>query len=182
MCKSNLDIVSCERADVMVEYFNNVEKHRDELNEKLQEKFGEYASITCDTLADENGGDIRLSFGVYDVREELMNFIPEISTKLDIAVDFARREMENFLRTNDMNMDIDWEEDLSKTKIELFYNGEDYKVMAVKDDDEVSQFRFEFMDALYESVKEFLDKTINQSINDFNHCWVLEYSQYEEEL
>ena len=181
MCKLNLGIESCERADVMVEYFNNVEKHRDELNEKLQEKFGECANITCNTVADENGGDIRISFGMYDVRYELMSFIPEISTKLDITVDSAREYMRNLLDSYDMNMDIDWEEDLSKTKIELFYNGEDYKVLAIKDD-EASKFRFEFMDVLYYSVKEFLDNTINQSINEFNHCWVLEYSQYEEEF
>lgn len=175
------NLKNCIIADSMVQYFTYVEKHKDALEAKLQEKFGEYASVNCDTVANENGGDIRISFGKYDIREELISFAGEIAKKLEISIEASRKQLQSYLDVYNVNADITWSENPEECKFELFFNGEDYKKIEVKENDEWNQVRFEFMEALDESIKEFVNSTMKDAIQLFVNCWVMEYNSYESE-
>lgn len=178
MIKSN-NSGSCIVADSMVEYFNNVEIHKDALDAKLQEKFGEYASVDCTTVANENGGDMFISFGKYDIREELMSFAGDVARKLDISIETSKKQLQSYLDIYDVNADITWSENPEECKFELFFDGKDYREIEVKENDEWNQVRFEFMEALDESIKEFVNSTMKEAVQLFVNCWVMEYSAYE---
>lgn len=176
--------ISCFRGDLIKEYF--VARHEESLNEKLQSKLGEYAEITVNTIANEDGGDIELSFGIYNLREELVNFSEDVAKRInedkdyeyeDITKEEIERAINQFLNINNLNIDIDWEE---KSKmIHLFYNNSLYTNIDIYD--EMQRFNYIVLDELYNSVKSFLDETIMTSIKEFNEAWVYEYSAYEEE-
>ena len=176
--------MSCVRGDLMKEYF--VARHLDVLNKKLQSKLGEYAEIVVNTVEDENGGDIELSLGVYDLKEELVNFSQDVAERInkdkdyeyeDLTKEEIERAINQFLKINNLNIDIDWEE--HSQIINLFYNDSYYTNIDIYD--EMQRYNYIILDELYYTVIDFINNTINQAIKDFNEAWVYEYSSYEED-
>lgn len=171
---------SCIKADSMVNYFNQVEKHKDAVESILKSKLGEYASVNTDTVATEDGGYMTISFGISDVNDELVNFASEVSSKIDIDVDVAKKAIESYIDLYNISADIEWNEDPESLNVELFSGDKNYKDMDIKY--ESDKIRFEVMDALYESICEFVSSTMKKSVKLFNECWVYEYSAYEADL
>ena len=171
--------ISCIKADKMEEYF--IAKHKDNLDKKLQSKLGKYAEITINTIANEYGGDISLSLGAYDLREELINFSNDVAAQINNNkyyeyIDITSQEIEKsiyqYIQNNNLNVDIDWEED-SKS-IQLFFNDKNYK--DIEKEKIFYDYIFIVLDELYNAIYNFLNKTIYDSIREFNEAWVYEYS------
>lgn len=177
--------VSCLRGDIMEQYF--VALHKEILDRKLQSKFGEYAKSSVSVVADEDGGDIKLSFGLYDLRDELVNFSQDVAQRINNSKyyeynDFTKEEIEKsisqFIEYNNLNVDIDWEED--KKSILLFYNDKNYKTMTISN--ECDTCNFMILEELYSSIENFIDETMKTSIKQFNEAWVYNYSFNEDIL
>ena len=176
-------MISCVRGDLMKEYF--VVRHLDVLNDKLQSKLGKYAEIAINTIPDEDGGYIKLSLGIYDLKKELVNFSQDVAERInedkdyeyeDLTKEEIEKTIKQFLNINNLNIDIDWEE---KSKmIHLFYNNSLYTNIDIYD--EMQRYHYIVLDELYNSVTDFLNNTINQAIKEFNEAWFYEYSSYEE--
>lgn len=176
--------ISCIRADLMKEYFIGI--HEEGLNKKLQSKLGEYAEITINTVSNEDGGDIELSLGIYNLREELVNFSGAVAQRInndkdyeynDVTAEEVEKTINQLLDIYNVNMDIDWEE---KAKmIHLFFKDSLYDNMDIYN--EMQRYYYIILDELYNSISDFLNDTINQTIKEFNEAWVLEYSAYEED-
>lgn len=177
--------VSCLRGDIMIGYF--VALHKEILDKKLKSKFGEYAESSVNVVADEDGGDIKLSFGVYDLRDELVNFSQDVAQRINSDKDykyndFTKEEIEKtiaqFIEYNNLNIDIDWEE--NEKSIILFYNDENYKTMTRNN--ECDAYNFMILEELYNAIESFIDETMNTSIKQFNEAWVYNYSFNEDIL
>ena len=167
----------------MKEYFTMVDCHKNALDERLQSKFGEYADSNVNTISTKDGGYITLSFGIYDIREELVNFSKEVSDILnsnklysehDLTESDVRKSIESLIGLNNINLDLDWEEESEDNKIVLFYNDRDYREMVVEN--EYDKWRFDIMDSLYQSINEFINSTMDEAIKSFNEAWVYNYS------
>lgn len=180
--------VSCINGDVMSEYFAIREKHKNDLDKKLQSKFGEYADSNVDTIPSEDGGYIVLSFGKYDVRDELINFAKEVTDRINsekaedvpyLSEVEARNTIQGLIDTYNLNLDIEWQEEPKSSNISIYYNDEDYKKMYICDKHD--KWKFDIIDALYYSIKDFVDNTMNESIKCFNESWYYEYSSYIED-
>ena len=176
--------ISCFRGDLIKDYF--VARHEEKLNEKLQSKLGKYAEITINTISNEDGGDIELSLGVYDLRDELVSFSQVVAERInndkdydydDFTAEEVERTIKQFLNINNLNIDIDWKED-SKS-ITLFFNDKDYK--SISFEGEMDKHKAIILDELYNAVNHFIDDTIKTAIKEFNEAWVYEYSAYEDE-
>lgn len=180
--------ISCVNGDLMLEYFTNNEKHKNNLDEKLQSKFGEYASSNVDTVPNEDGGYIVLSFGIYDVRDELINFAKEVADRINsertedihyVSEVEAKNKIQSLIDTYNLNLDLDWKEEPKTINISIYYNDEDYKKMYISNKHD--KWTFEVIDALYHSIKEFVDTVMDESIKCFNESWYYEYSSYIED-
>lgn len=165
---------NCVVADSMVEYFTQVDRHKDALNKKLQERLGEYASIDTKTVADECGGNMLLEFGLYDLDEEILNFADMVAKKIDITEEVAKSTLNSYLDLYNITVDMTWEEEPKKNEVKVFIGSDHFKDVKVVF--EADKIRYEVLEALEESISEFIDSTINESINLFNKCWVYEYS------
>lgn len=180
--------ISCVYGDLMKEFFEMKEEHKATLDNKLKSKFGEYADSTVNTIPSENGGHITLSFGMYDVKEELVNFAQEvteiINNKNELEIPFtiaeAKNKIQNLIDCHNLNLDLDWEEKSNCYKAVLFYNDEDYKTMVISNVND--QMNFEVMDALYDSIKDFVDDTMKNAIKVFDQCWYYNYSSILEDI
>lgn len=179
--------ISCVYGDLMQEYFIVKEKHKKALDEKLQSKFGEYADVNVDTVPSEDGGHIALSFGMYNVREELVNFAKEVSNKInseksedvpELTEVESKNTIQNLIDIYNLNLDIEWQEEPKSCGITIYYNDEDYKNMDVSNEN--NKWKFNIIDALYDSIKEFVDNMMKESIKCFDECWYYEYSSYIE--
>lgn len=180
--------ISCVNGDSMLEYFTMVEKHKKTLDKQLQSKFGEYADSNVDTVSDENGGHITLSFGKYDVREELVNFAKEVSDRInseksedvpDLTESEAEKTIQNLIDFYNLNLDIEWQEEPESCNMTLYYNDEDYKKMDVSNEN--NKWKFDIMDMLYCSIKDFVNDAMKESIKCFDESWHYEYSSYIED-
>lgn len=183
-----MNTISCVNGDLMLEYFTIKEKYKNDLDKKLQSKFGEYADSNVDTVSSEDGGSIVLSFGIYDVRDELINFAKEVADRINsektedvpyLSEVEARNTIQGLIDTYNLNLDIDWQEEPKVIDIFIYYNDEDYKKMYISNKHD--KWTFEIIDALYYSVKEFVDNTMTESIKCFNESWYYEYSSYIED-
>lgn len=170
----------CEVADNQVEYFTQIEKHEKALNEKLKEKFGEYASVSYDTIADEDGGEMVLSFGRYDVRDELMNFACDVAKSMEISLKSIQEQMQYYIENCDLNVDVEWQESPKLSSTILFFNGDNYRDMTIEN--EADEYRFEILNELHKAIEKFVDVTMTDAVQYFANCYVMEYSSYNNEL
>lgn len=162
--------------DIQREYFKA--RHEENLNEMLQSKLGEHASITTDVKGSEEGGYLTLSFGKYDVREELLNFADKVAGKMELSIKNIEDTLNYCIKYAGLNADIEWSEEPKLCEVKLEYSSKDYKKMSTESEGE--KYRYEVIDALKEELENFVNETINKANKEFCESWVYVYSANEE--
>lgn len=170
-----LNVINCSQADIQRKYFEQI--HVDRVEEILKSKFGEYASITCNTVGSEEGGYIVLSFGCYDLQDELTNFIPEICKILNLEKSLAERYIEYFINMYNVIVDVDWDEEPYKSSVDIYLKGENIKEM--ESYHLLEEHYREFLEALQHCISDFTNTTLKKASLDFSYSWMQEYTHYE---
>lgn len=168
--------------DLMKEFFEQKEEHKLALDEVLQQKFGEYAESNVNTVSNENNDSIVLSFGIYNLKEELVNFSEEtteiLNTEKQEKLKFSKEEIQsriqNLIDNHKLNLDLDWEEDPSVCEIALFCDDENYKTMNITNEND--KLNYDVIDSLAKAIENFIDNTMKESIKFFDQKWYYEYS------
>lgn len=113
-----MNTFNCLRADIQKEIFDMLCKN--ELDKYLQSKFGEYADIICNTKATEDGGEIYLCVGIFDIRDELVNMSEELSEALNIDSCLAKNILEVCLPLFEVSVDIEYDTLSNVRYVKLF--------------------------------------------------------------
>ena len=174
-----LKLDNCVVADYMVDRFTQLDIHKKSVNEVLQSRLGEHADVSTKTIANECGGNMILEFGIYDITEEILNFSDMISNKIDITEDVVKSTLSSYLESFNVTVDIEWSEEPSKNEVNIFLGSDNFRNLKSKYESE--KIRFEVLDALENSIKDFVDSTLTEASNKFTKCWVYEYNYHLDE-
>ena len=147
--------LNCSIADMQKEVFDNLCKP--ELDRKLQNKFGNYADIICNTKATEDGGETYLAVGIYDLSDSIVNFSEELSKRLNLPIEDIKVFIEKYIDIFNMSLDVEYDEELNKKNI-IFYTESPYT-------DEFTEQ--EVLDIIKYSAENSIDKKIVIIIKDF---------------
>lgn len=161
-------------ANSMIDYFNNEDIHRKSLDSTLQSRLGENACVNVKAIACEAGGNMVLGFDMKGIYEELVNFSDMVAKKLNITEEEANESILKCIRLDDISVDITWTEEPKVSDVSVYIGYNKYEDVNPKCKSEES--RNILLKTLQESILEFVDTTMNNSIKLFTQCWIYEYN------
>ena len=162
---------NCIVADRQKEVFDNLCKNK--WDEKLQSKFGEYADIICNITPTIDGGETYLTVGIYDIKEELVNFSEELSSILGVSNDRAKSFLERYIEIFNISADIDWNEKEEKAEISISLD-EPY-TDELTDEEDLMIIRNEekmlISEKLADCLEKFIETLMHDADVDFGYKW-----------
>lgn len=162
---------SCINADIQKEVFDNLCK--DELDKKLQAKFGEYADIICNTKATKDGGETYLSIGLYDVADAVINFSDKLSIELALSNEDTNILLEKYIDIFNLSLDIDYDECLDKKEIVIYTESpyiDEFTEQEVLDIINYS-ISISIDKKIVGYIKSFMDEFLNDANKTFGYRW-----------
>lgn len=162
---------NCVIADKQKEVFDNLCKSK--WDAKLQEKFGEYADVDCNTKATVDGGEAFLTLGIYNAQEELTNFSQELSNILGISNNKSKDLIEKYIEIFNMTADIEWEEDNNKPNISILLDEPFIDEFTSEEDLEIikNEEKLAISEKLGDCIAEFIKTFMHDADLDFGYKW-----------
>ena len=163
--------LSCINADKQKEVFDNLCK--DKWDKKLQSKFGEYAVIECETKATEDGGESYLTFGIYYVQDELVNFSEELAEIIGSSKNEAKTLIEKYIEIFNITVNVEWSERLKTPIIEIFLDEPYIDEDTESDDLRIikNEEKLLISEKLANCICTFVDKLMHDANVEFGYKW-----------
>lgn len=164
----------CSHADLLKEIFDNLCKK--DLDEKLQMKFGEYADVVCNTIPTNDGGETYLSVGIYDIKEEVLNFSSELANILKLEISVVVDLLNTYINMYNMSIDIEYDYNANIQDIKLFTDRPYIDEDTSQDTLDLLKFgnNIEFEKKITLCLKDYMDNFMSNADKEFSYKY-LEY-------